>query len=104
MVKHPLTMRTRLLHAALAIIAGGQLFAQSFGAIQGRLLDESKDPLPFTYITAVQGESRFHTQSDADGRFLLKPLPPGAYDVRVVAMNIDRTFEGVLVRDRKSVV
>lgn len=104
MVKHPLTMRTRLLHAALAIIAGGRLFAQSFGAIQGRLLDESKDPLPFTDITAVQGEGRFHAQSDADGRFLLKPLPPGAYDVRVVAMNIDRTFEGVLVNPDNNTV
>ena len=71
--------------------------AQNFGAIQGRLFDERKEPLPFTDITATQGENRVYTQSDADGRFLLKPLLPGAYDVRVVALNIDRTFEAVLV-------
>ncbi len=74
-----------------------QLMAQNFGAIQGRLFDERKESIPFTEITAVQGENRFHTQSDEDGRFILKPLPPGAYDVRVVALNVDRTFEAVIV-------
>jgi Carboxypeptidase regulatory-like domain/TonB-dependent Receptor Plug Domain len=78
---------------SLAIAVRGQ----NPGEIQGKLLDEENEPVPFTAITAEQGEHRFSAQSDLDGRFVLKPLPPGVYSVRIVAMNVDRTEEGVIV-------
>jgi len=92
-------MRTRIhkFITAIAIGASGALMAQNFGEIHGKLLDERNEPIPFTSISAKQSEQIFSAQSDEDGRFVLKPLPPGAYEVRVVAMNIDRTIHGVMV-------
>lgn len=86
--------------ALMALSALGALAAaraQNPGEIHGKLLDEDKQPIPFTIVAARQGEHRFQAESDGDGRFVLKPLPPGAYEVRVVAMNVDRTFQGVIV-------
>ena len=88
--------RTALL--ALALTAGaGRSNAQGPGEIQGRVLDEDGGPIPAVSVSAAQGERHLFATTDDDGRFVLKPLPPGAYDVRVVAMNVDRTIEGVLV-------
>lgn len=88
---------TRMMWAVLALSAGGPLLAQSPGAIHGKLLDEANVPIPFTSVSARQGERVYTAESDEDGRFVLKPLPPGAYEVRVVAMNVDRTVDGVIV-------
>lgn len=91
-------MDNRIVLFALAFAACvGRSKAQGPGEIQGRVVDEDGGPIPATSVSAVQGENRFLATTDDDGRFVLKPLPPGAYDVRVVAMNVDRTIAGVLV-------
>lgn len=89
--------RMRVLPLALLLCGAITAGAQSFGTINGRLLDEQGEPLPFADVSAEQGGSRYLAQSDIDGRFALKPLPPGTYTVRVVAFNVDRSIEGVLV-------
>lgn len=81
--------------AALALSAA--LMGQGFGSIEGKLLDENGDPLPFVSVMAGQGGSSWSATSDIDGRFTVKPLPAGVYAIRTVAMNVDHTEEGVIV-------
>jgi len=74
-------------HTSLLLTAALSLFAtvanaQSLGEIRGRVLDPSGDPLPMAHVfTEVSGQP-FGTTADIDGRFVLKPLPPGTYTVR----------------------
>ncbi len=78
---------------ALSAAASGQ----GLGSIEGRLLEESGEALPFTSVSATLGTKVYTATSDPDGWFRLKPLQPGEYEVRVVAMNMDLTKDGILV-------
>jgi Carboxypeptidase regulatory-like domain/TonB-dependent Receptor Plug Domain len=83
-------MRTRILLSALVIGACGQLLAQGFGEIHGKVLEEA-GPTPGALVTAVQGENRLSSVSDEGGRFVLKPLVPGTYTVTVTMMSMRTT-------------
>lgn len=74
-------MRYRnLLPFALLAVTGAQ--AQNHGSIQGNLVDDSGAPVEFAVVTAERGGDRFGAETDEQGRFTLKPLPPGTYTVR----------------------
>lgn len=73
------------------------VMGQGLGSIEGRLFEDNGEPLPFTSVSASQGVKVYTTTSDENGWFTLKPLLPGEYAVRVVAMNMDLTKEGILV-------
>lgn len=81
----------------LAVLCQDGAFAQGLGEIEGKLLDEAHDPIPGASISAASGGRAYLTTTDADGRFLFKALPAGDYEVRFVAMNVDRTVVGVQV-------
>ncbi len=57
------------------------------GSITGTVFDEKKEPMYGAVIEVVQnGIVRGGTTSDIDGNFVIKPLNPGPYDMRVKMM------------------
>ena len=85
--------RIGMMMAALALSAAAM--GQGLGSIEGRLLEESGGALPFTSVSAMQGAKVYTATSDEEGWFVLKPLQPGEYSVRVAAMNMDLTKNGI---------
>lgn len=68
-----------LLTALLAVHASGQ----NLGEVRGRVLDPEGKPLFLANVyTTVAGELIGAT-TDMDGKFLLKPLPPGQYGITI---------------------
>lgn len=65
----------------LALTMSAQASAQSFGEIHGRILDNAGEAVAFCVVIAEQGGQRVGTETDFEGRFLLKPLPAGEYVV-----------------------
>jgi len=60
------------------------LFAQSGGSIQGKVIDpELGEGLPFATVTVKVNGSLVGAQTDFDGFYSIKPLPPGTYNVSV---------------------
>jgi hypothetical protein len=75
-------MRTLALLLLGALLGHTTLHAQNLGEIRGRVLDPTGAPLPMAHVyTTVAGELLGCT-ADMDGRFILKPLPPGLYGVK----------------------
>lgn len=78
-----MTMRKMSLMLLAAIATAATTRAQSLGEIRGRVFDPDGGPVPMANVaTQVNGEL-FGTTTDLDGRFILKPLPPGRYGVKV---------------------
>lgn len=84
-----------MIMAAWALSAA--VMGQGLGSIEGKLLDEQGEPVPFVSVTASQGGNSWNATSDVEGRFTVKPLPAGEYSIRLVAFNVDLTKDGVLV-------
>jgi hypothetical protein len=55
------------------------------GTIKGKVLDgESGEPVPFANVTLMDGGDQIlGTTTDFDGKYTLKPIPSGTYDVQV---------------------
>ncbi len=95
-------MRNLILTCLLATISFIS-FGQQFGEIHGQLIDyESGEPLPFATVSTEYGGQTFGGVTDEDGRFKLKPLRPGSYDLkfRYVGYN-ERTIQGIEVTPSK---
>ena len=74
-------------HASIPLIAllllAGTVGAQQHGEIRGKVHDPDGHPLGYAHVyTEVMG-SRMGTTTDMDGRFVLKPLPPGSYTITI---------------------
>lgn len=91
---------TALLLASLLI--GSVAQAQSLGEIRGRVLDPSGKPVFLATVSTEVNGSLHGTTTDDDGRFVLKPLPPGIYSVRFGFVGyVTREVPGVsVVSDR----
>lgn len=77
------------------------LRAQPQGEIRGRVLDHGGHPLPYANVTTEHGGQFFGSATDLEGRFVLKPLPPGTYTVRITHLGMKTHEErGILVTDR----
>src|SRR5690554_269077 len=55
------------------------------GTVMGKVLDsESGEPVPFANVTLLNGGDQvLGTTTDFDGKYTLKPIPSGTYDVQV---------------------
>ena len=82
-------------------IAVTSLFAQ--GEIQGKVVDqESKIPYAFANVYVKVGSRIIGSQTDLDGRFVLKPLQPGVYNVHVTSIEFnDQVIPEVNVSNNK---
>lgn len=70
--------------------------AQQMGEIHGKVLDAAGEALPYCVVRAVQGDRSTGTETDEDGRFVLKPLPVGEYLVTA-------TYSGYSVQEIEGV-
>ena len=76
-------MRTTSSLLLATLLLAGSATAQSLGEIRGRILDPTGQPLPMATITTETNGRSHGTTTDMDGKFVLKPLPPGIYTARV---------------------
>lgn len=75
-------------------------FAQSaFGSIKGKIFDSKTDaPIPFTNVYVMSNGNAVGTTTDIDGKFHIKPLPAGTYDL--IISNVEfgkKTISQVIV-------
>ena len=93
-------MRKTYLAALIAFfISGESAFAQT-GSIQGTITDKNtKEPIPFANVAAYMNGSLIGgAQSDFDGKYSIKPLTPGKYDVKATIVGYGtKEVTGVLV-------
>ncbi|MES2702449.1 MAG: carboxypeptidase-like regulatory domain-containing protein [Bacteroidota bacterium] len=76
----------RILTIAL-LLCGLQAGAQE---IAGMVVDQRKEPLISAYVAVFQGGIlKGGTITDYDGRYVVKPLEPGNYDVHIVYCGLD---------------
>lgn len=88
------TLLLILLFAAGSFVAR----AQHSGELQGRLVDNAGEPIPFAAVIAKAGARNFGTSTDEDGRFKIKPLQPGNYTVAFSSVGyVSREMSGVQV-------
>ena len=76
-------IRNLLLTIGLLLAAGLSVFAQS-GSLSGKVLDkDTKEPIPFVnIIIELGGTQSGGTSSDFDGKYTIKPITPGKYDLK----------------------
>jgi uncharacterized GH25 family protein len=52
------------------------------GSIEGKVVDGNGKPILSAVVTAVQKQKSVYVFTDEDGKYTLKDLPPGSYNVR----------------------
>lgn len=71
------------------------LFAGGGGTIKGNILDEFNQPVQFANVfLTVAGDLR-GAVTDENGKFTIKPLPPGRYDVTITFIG----FDSLIIKD-----
>ncbi len=93
----------RILLLLLAVFFSASLVAQT-GEIQGKVLDpDLGEGLPFATVTTVVNGTLTGAQTDFDGFYSIKPLPPGNYEVTVQYVGYQtQVINNVLVSSDKS--
>jgi hypothetical protein len=76
-------MKNKHLFLITALIIGSAASAQPLGEIRGRVVDPTGQPMPMATVSTQTGSNMLGTTTDMDGRFVLKPLSPGLYGVRI---------------------
>jgi hypothetical protein len=69
------------LPALLWISTSGPCFAQDFGEIRGKVLGQDGKPLWLVNVYIERPEGLIGDVTDEEGRYLIKPLPAGTYNV-----------------------
>jgi len=81
------------------------LFAQvGSGTLKGTLTDsETGEPLPFVNIVLQKGDRQVTgSATDFDGKYTIKPIPPGVYDVLISYVGYNaKKIEGVQINNDK---
>ena len=82
-------LRTTALCSAVAcLLSAVSLRAQQAATVTGRIMDdEGREALEL--VTIVLKGTTLGTASDADGRFTIKNIPPGAYTVQASAIGFE---------------
>ncbi len=78
-------LRKLLISIAIVLSANVMVFAQS-GTLKGKLSDkDTKEVIPFASIIIESGGKQYGgANTDIDGNYTIKPIPPGKYDVKAV--------------------
>jgi hypothetical protein len=74
----------RKLYVTLSFVIIGTLAMAQTGVLKGRLFDKAKnEAIPFGYIALdLNGNIIAQGESDIDGNFTIKPIPPGKYTLK----------------------
>ena len=79
-----LKLKTAILSLLLVAI-GISMTAQGYGEIRGVIKNQDLEVVPFATIKILQGNLLIGgTQSDANGKYVYKPLNPGSYDMMII--------------------
>lgn len=71
-------------HIIIYVLLSLSLYAQSTGEIKGKILDSlTREPLYGANVWVETGSSKIGGTTNEDGRFTIKPLPAGVYDLNV---------------------
>ncbi|MFA4864102.1 MAG: carboxypeptidase-like regulatory domain-containing protein [Bacteroidales bacterium] len=92
-------LRKLLFTFGIILSANLLVFSQS-GVLKGKVLDkDTREPLPFVNIVVeVGGTNVGGSASDFDGNFMIKPIPPGKYDVKATYVGYKPTmYKGVAI-------
>lgn len=85
-----------VLFAALAVAAIAPVHAQEAGEIAGVVLDSTTTkPLPFANVVVV--DTRWGANTQMDGTFRIRGVPPGTYSVRASYLSYDPKVQSVTV-------
>ncbi|HYD20336.1 MAG TPA: carboxypeptidase regulatory-like domain-containing protein, partial [Flavipsychrobacter sp.] len=100
-----MTSLLRFLIVVVIIGFAGQALAQgTSGAIQGTVVDANNEPVASAQVQVSSGGiTKGGTVTDFDGNYVIKPLEPGHYDVKVnyIGQKESQTT-GVLVQPGKN--
>jgi len=95
MLKHLLLTLGIVLSTSLFV------FSQS-GALQGKILDtDTKEPIPFANVAVFSGGDLITgSTTDFDGKYVIKPLNPGKYNVRASFVGYKtKEISGIIVKN-----
>ncbi len=93
-------IRNLLLTTGIVLFASLMAFAQP-GTLKGQILDkDSKEPVPFANIVLELGGTLIGgTTSDFDGNYVIKPIPPGTYELKATYVGFQPvTIKGVIIK------
>lgn len=93
-------IRNLLLTTGIVLFASFMAFAQS-GTLKGVLLDkDSKEPVPFANIILENGGTQVGgTSTDFDGKYVIKPIPPGTYILKASSVGFKAVqINGVIIK------
>lgn len=96
-------MLKKLLFTIAIACTTSAIFAQS-GTLQGKIVNqETKEPIPFANIIIESGGKQLGgTTSDFDGKYTIKPIPPGKYDVKATFVGFKNIMiQGVTINSDK---
>lgn len=86
----------------MLLISIGAISQNTSGEIQGKVFEaETGEPLPFANVYVKIGEQLVGTTTDFDGKFKLKPLKPGVYNLSISFTGTENVVTGVEVSPEK---
>ncbi len=89
----------------VCLLSTGIIFAQTgVGTLKGTVKDKATgEPLPFANVVVMSGDNQVGgSATDFDGKYTIKPLSPGKYDVKVVFVGYNPSvISGVIVQGDK---
>lgn len=93
-----MSMIKKLLFASLLVLTASTLFAQS-GTLQGTIKKDNGEPMPFVNVIIESAGRQFGgAQSDFDGKYVIRPIPPGTYTVKASFVgHKNYQFDGVII-------
>ncbi len=92
-------IKNLLLTLGLILVTSLVALAQQ-GAIKGKIYDkETKEPIPFANIVLEnKGSMVGGATSDFDGNFIIKPIPPGKYDLKATFVGYKTSItQGIVI-------
>ncbi|NOR86400.1 MAG: TonB-dependent receptor plug domain-containing protein, partial [Bacteroidales bacterium] len=96
-------IRNLLLTIGIVLFASLVAFAQP-GTLKGKLLDkDSNEPVPFANIVLENGGTQVGgTSTDFDGKYVIKPIQPGTYDLKASSVGFKPVLiQGVIIKAGK---
>ncbi len=85
--------------AVMLVVAGFGAWALGNGTIKGKVLDPTGLPVIGANVFTYVGGSMRGASTDLDGRFTIKPLPAGTYNLTITSIGFDTLFvKGIKVK------
>lgn len=96
--------RKFLIVIALLLVTGMLAYGQS-GSLKGKIIDEETgEPVPFANVVVESpgGDQVGGATSDFEGKYEVKPLPPGKYNVKATYVGYEKLMiKGVVINANK---